>query len=368
MSNEEPAQFLNGINLHPSYLKTHSDRLIEILSTTKIEWLRIHPLPTRKLDKDHFEGLDKFCKARYNLIVPIDVGVIDNVGEISLDALESFVDESYEYSRRAVSEISRITREHGRRVIYGIENEIDTKEWFLQSLPIVGWRKSFEAWFRLATDIDLKYKRLNNVLKGVRDADPDAMVMTNVEADDLGSFVSNIHGHLTWSEKILRKNGLIDTDLLNYLTDWKVELQRVKQKLPVDLVGLDNYPNYLTKYPVGGQDIGVKLDEAIEISGRPAINSEFGYTTYRAALLNFWYRLRGIPSASRLQLGFFQNALRSIAGSRSRGTFPWVLVTEPRKKSNPAEENGFGVLKVDARGEIREEPSFGHYANWLQAR
>jgi hypothetical protein len=360
--------FLQGVNIDQEHVRTIADRLIELLKGTEIEWLRIHPLPTRRLDASFLKALDKFCAAGYNLIIPIDVGVVENVGKVALKDLDNFVDTSYDFSRKAVTEVSRIVNKYERDVIYGVENEIDTKEWFLQSLPIVGWRKNFDAWFKLATDANLKYERLNNILRGIKEADSRAKTMANVEADDLEHFASDIPSHLRWSEKVLRELDIIDRAVLNYLETWEVELERVKQRLPIDLVGLDNYPNYLRKYPVGGAEIGGKLDKAIEISGKPAINCEFGYTTYRPLWEKIWYKLQGIQSPTVLQFQFFENALQSIRKSASRGTFPWASVTEPYKKATPREENGFGLLKINAHGEISQEPAFNLYLSWLKAR
>jgi hypothetical protein len=360
--------FLQGINIDQEHVREFADRLIDLLKGTGIDWVRIHPLPTRKLDKSFLEAIDKFCAAGYNLIIPMDVGVVTNVGRVALKDLNNFIDESYDFSKKATTEISSIVNKYERQIIYGVENEIDSKEWFLQSLPVVGWRKSFEAWFKLATNQDLKYKRLNNILRGIKDADPRALTMANVEADDLEHFASDMPKHLSWGEKFLRELDIIDREILHYLETWEVELERVKQRLPVDLVGLDNYPNYLRKYPVGGKEIGDKLNKATEISGKPAINCEFGYTTYRPRWSNIWHRLQGIQSTNALQLQFFENALQSIGKSSSRGTFPWVIVTEPYKKATPGEENGFGLLKVNAQGEISREPAFDLYLKWLRAK
>lgn len=360
--------FMKGINIHEKYARTQTNRLIEFLKGTKIEWVRIHPLPTRKLDTDSLNAIDKFCAAGYNLIVPIDVGVVDNVGEVSLDKVEKFVGDSYDFAKAAVTRISRIVREHDRHIVYGIENEIDTKEWFLQSLPRVGWRKSPEAWFKMASDVDLKYRRLNNILKGVKDADPRANTMVNVEADDLWSFIGHMDKHIKESEELLKGLGLIENPLLSYLEDWEVEMGRVAKKLAIDLVGLDNYPNYLNKYPVRGQEIGSRVDRAAQLSGKPAINCEFGYTTYRPFWLNVWYELTHIPSSSELQLKFFENALQSITASSSKGTFPWVMLTDSTEVTIPGEENGFGIMKVDPRIGIRREPAFDCYVRWLEAK
>jgi hypothetical protein len=367
-SQKDLPDFLRGINIDQTHVRAWADRLIGLLKGTEIEWVRIHPLPTRILDASFLEALEKFCAAGYNLIIPIDVGVVENVGKVTLKNLDDFIDNSYEFSKKAVTDISRIVNKYGRQVIYGVENEIDAKEWFLQSLPVVGWRKSFEAWFKLATDADLKYKRLNNILRGIKDGHPYAKTMANVEADDIEHFTSDIQSHLSWSEKVLRDLDIIDRAILNYLETWEVELERVKQRLPVDLVGLDNYPNYLRKHPVRGEEIGSRLDKAIEITGKPVINCEFGYTAYRPLWQRILYRLQGIQSPSLLQLQFFENALQSIGKSGSRGTFPWVIITEPHMKANPKEEKGFGLLKVSAQGELRREPAFDMYLNWLKDR
>jgi hypothetical protein len=137
---------------------------------------------------------------------------------------------------------------------------------------------------------------------------------------------------------------------------------------PIDLVGLDNYPNYLNKYPVQGQEIGSKVDKAAQLSGKPVINCEFGYTTYRPFWINIWYELTHVPSSSELQLKFFDNALQSINASSSKGAFPWVMITDPAEETVPGEENGFGIMKIDPKTGVRAEPAFDRYARWLETK
>ncbi len=119
---------------------------IDFLRRTRIRWVRIHPLPSRRLRSknsmgvSYLDSIEKFAEAGFNLVLPIDVGVKENVGVISGAHLSKFVDDSYSESFKAVKQIeSRISR-YDPKIIYGIENEVDTKEWILQSMPTLGWR------------------------------------------------------------------------------------------------------------------------------------------------------------------------------------------------------------------------------------
>lgn len=224
---------------------------------------------------------------------------------------------------------------YNQEVIFGIENEIDPKAWILQSLPGIRWRAQFETWAEQASDSKLKYRRLNNILNGARDANPDAKSMTNVVAEDLRVFFSNFNDDLGKFSTVLNRYSLSIEDLLDKAIDWKKELQQIKDNLDVDFIGLDNYANWVLKYPVYGNETGMKVNEAKKIIAKPVINAEFGYTTYRTFFGNFLFTLLGRPSASKMQLEFFQNSLQSIKRSSSVGVFPWVLFSHPYKPATP---------------------------------
>jgi hypothetical protein len=367
--------FLRGMNLRAAHVRSVPKVFIEVLKEKPIQWLRIHETPTRHLDEkadnglSYLDGMEELCKAGYNLIVPIDVGSIENVGKIPLGSLEKFVAESYDYSKEAASKLHSIALAHGRKIIFGVENEIDTKEWVLQSSPGVEWRGETTTWFTLAIDVEKKYKRLNNILAGIRDAAPEALTMTNVEADDLDDYLVQMRRYLDESAGILRNNGLIaeSKELGDYFEDWKIEMARVRDKLDVDLVGIDNYPNYVRKWPVLGGDIGPKADDASRISAKQVINCEFGYSTYRSTAEKLEAFLLGKPSAREMQEEFFRIALASIEASSSKGTFPWVTFTEPSAFNNPPQEGWFGLHKLEGQEVMCTEPSFKLYCDWLES-
>src|SRR5487761_833624 len=185
-----PSEFLKGINDNAPEFRDYTTELIEFLKTTPIEWVRIHPLPSRRLRATNLAGMSyvdaisRFAEARFNLILPIDVGVKENVGVLTIPRLLKFVEESYSHSFRAVRQIDAMISKFNIRVIYGVENEIDTKEWNLQSMPTVGWREAVLAWLELSVDVDLKFKRLRYILDGIKDASPDSVTMVNLEAND----------------------------------------------------------------------------------------------------------------------------------------------------------------------------------------
>jgi hypothetical protein len=261
--------------------------------------------------------------------------------------------------------ISEVVRSHGRELIFGIENEIDPKEWILQALPGIGWRRTFETWTKQALDFKLKYRRLNNILKGAHEADPEAKTMTNIIAEDARDYFPDFRKQLTRYSDLLEESSIAIDQLSDEAMDWKVELKYLRDNLSVDYIGLDNYPNYIVKYPVYGAEIEGKVIEATEITGKPTFNAEFGFTTYRSFLENLSFRVQRRPSASQMQLQFFQNSLRSIEKSPSAGTFPWVLITHPQRPAVPQQESYFGLVKMDTNGRLRREPAFDYYVGWL---
>jgi hypothetical protein len=367
--------FLRGMNLRATHARSIPKICLEVLKETPIGWLRIHETPTRHLDEkadnglSYLDGIEELCKAGYNLIVPIDVGTVENVGKIPLERLDEFVEESYDYSRKAASKIYSIADAYGRKVIFGVENEIDTKEWVLQSSPLAEWRGETTTWFGLSIDVEKKYKRLNNILAGIHDAAPEALTMTNVEADDLDSYLVQMRKYFDKSTRTLRTNRLIaeDEKVGDYLEDWKVEMEHVRDKLDIDLIGIDNYPNYVLKWPVMGSDIGSRADDARGISGKEAINCEFGYSTYRSSAEKLLALLQRKPSAQEMQEEFFRNTLASIEGSSSKETFPWVTFTEPSAFNNPPQEGWFGLHKLKGQEVEHTEPSFKLYCDWLNS-
>src|SRR5579862_9362924 len=186
-----PSEFLKGINVHAAEARAFTLELIEFLKKTPIEWVRIHPLPSRRLKSRGITGLsyldtiEKFAQAGFNLVLPIDVGVKENVGVVTGAHLGKFVDDSYGESFKAVKQIeTRLSKYASTRIIYGVENEIDTKEWILQSMPTIGWRETTLSWLELSINKDLKYKRLAHILEGIREAAPGRQTIVNFEADD----------------------------------------------------------------------------------------------------------------------------------------------------------------------------------------
>ncbi len=368
--------FLCGINLRSVHARAVPELTLKVLEGTPISWLRIHDTFTRHLEErgenglNYLDGMEILCKAGYNLIVPIDLGVVENVGKIPIEHLDEFIEESYEYSKKATSQIYSIVTKYDRKVIFGVENEIDTKEMVLQASPFSGWRGETKTWVTLAMDVEKKYQRLNNILAGIKDAAPDVLTMTNVEADDIemlvgqmGKFVGTLTGVLGAQDFVAKSRNLIDK-----LEDWKIEMQRVREKLNVDLVGIDNYPNYARKWPVLGSEIGSKADEASRISGKPAINLEFGYSTFRSFKDRLKADLFRKSSAEEMQVEFFKNALGSIKNSSSKGTFPWVTFSEPSIHRKPPEEVWFGLHKLEGGKVAYSEPAFKYYCDWLKSR
>lgn len=364
--------FLRGINIEGNDVRDFPEKIVEILKPTPISWIRVHLLPTRRLDEkskngiSYLNGIEYLCKNGYNILAPIDVGYESNVGTICHDDLDKFVEESYDKSNTACKKISEIVEKYDQKIIFGIENEIDPKAWILQSLPGIKWRAQFETWTKQALDSKLKYKRLNNILNGAHDANPDAKTMTNIVAEDLRVFFSNFSDELSKFSTVLDRYSLSIEHLLDKAIDWKKELRDIRDNLNVDFIGLDNYANWILKYPIYGNEIGMKVDEAKKITAKPVINAEFGYTTYRTFFGNFLFILLGRPSASKMQLEFFQNSLQSIKNSSSVGTFPWVLFSHPYRPTTPQQESYFGLIKMDKKGMLQKEYSWEYYVKWLQ--
>jgi hypothetical protein len=356
-----------GVNVEADDLRAYSRRLMEILKPTPIKWLRVHPLPTRTLDQvgagglSYLDAVDYACANGYNVIAPIDVGYTEVVGTVPYEKMDSFVDESYDYSLKATKQLSEVAQKNGVEMIFGVENEIDMKSWILQSLPGVAWRASPETWAALALDYALKYKRLNNILKGIKDAAPDAKTMVNLSAEDLGDLLDVLRRH----PDVLAKQGKTVEDVSDKLVDWRAEIERLKGTLDIDMVGLDTYPNYVLKYPVLGQDTNSNLADAAKLGHKPVFNPEFGYSTYRSWLDKVVFALLRRRSAPGMQTEFFKNTLASIELSQSLGTFPWVLVTHTDKPVSPREEDYFGLFLMRGEG-LKREPAFDYYLDWLR--
>ncbi len=371
--------FLRGINVHAPESRDHADELIEFLSGTPIEWVRIHPLPSRRLRARNEEGtsyldaIGKFARAGFNLILPIDVGVRDNVGIVTAPRLRHFIDESYSESYKAVKQIE--TRLEGRSVIYGVENEIDTKEWILQSMPTVRWRETTLSWISLSVNSGMKYKRLKNILDGIHDASPGSMTMVNFEADDPRDDWTSMMSFMIASQNVLSKMRLLERSTSMRMNNYRFDVVGAMEHLDVDIIGLDNYPNYFTKFPPRGQEVGRKVDQVSRWSKKPVINVEFGYSSRnpRSLLSSFVNELfpkrRKVNtlqvSGREAQRTFYENALASIANSRSRGTFPWVLFLDPMRTYRPEAESGFTLLERGFSKRFEPVPALSYYLEWL---
>ncbi|MHB8567465.1 MAG: hypothetical protein ACYC7D_09490 [Nitrososphaerales archaeon] len=363
--------FLKGINVHAPESRDHADELIEFLQGTPIEWVRIHPLPSRRIRAknragvSYLDAIDKFAKAGFNLVLPIDVGVRDNVGIVTEAGLRKFVDESYAESYNAVKHIETRLSSRGR-VIYGAENEIDTKEWILQSMPTVRWRETTLSWISLSLNRSLKYKRLGNILDGIKDASPRAKTMVNFEADDPRDDWTSLMSFLVSSYSVFSKLGLLDRLAVMRMNNYRVDIMEAMRRLSVDIIGLDNYPNYFTKFPPRGQEIGMKVDEIASRTSKPVMNVEFGYSAREVSF--FSHLLKRDPvnsSGAEAQGNFFKNALASIENSKSEGTFPWVLYLDPARAYRPSAENGFTLLARGYSKRFEPMPSLEYYLNWL---
>jgi len=362
-----------GINVEGDDIRDLPQKVVELLKPTPIKWIRVHLLPTRKLDErgpnggTYMEGLDYICRSGYNIMAPIDVGYAENVGKVPFDKIDSFVEGTYDFSRRASKLIADVAVKHRVEVIFGVENEIDMKAWLLQSLPEVGWRGTFETWSTFALDRGLKYRRLEGILRGIKDAVPGATTMTNLDAEDAMDAAEDAAEHLaTKYQRILDRLAIPAGEVADRLVDWRAELEYMKGKLRVDMVGLDSYPDYHFKYPVMGAEIAAKVADAERISGIPVINPEFGYSTYRNMVEKLILGLTRRPTAEEMQLEFFRNALGAIAKSTSRGAFPWVLITHVDRRAKPAQEAYFGLFAMRGETVVRRR-AFDYYVEWLRS-
>lgn len=351
---------------------------IDFLRRTRIRWVRIHPLPSRRLRSknsmgvSYLDSIEKFAEAGFNLVLPIDVGVKENVGVISGAHLSKFVDDSYSESFKAVKQIeSRISR-YDPKIIYGIENEVDTKEWILQSMPTVGWRQTILAWTELSTNQEIKHKRLRYILDGIREAYPEAVTMLNFEADNpVDNW--NLSMSLAYSSEIVAsKLGLVDIQTPDRMNNFKIDIKDALRRLRhVDIIGLDSYPNYFEKSPPRGLAIGRKADEIAEEFRKPVINVEFGYPAREPSWKKFWFwkKTRDLkrPSLYEHQETFFRNALFSIERSSSQGAFPWVLWLDPSRNYKPTEEKGFSLSVYEPRSSaLCPLPSLQYYLDWIE--
>jgi hypothetical protein len=376
--------FMAGINVGGWEVRRFPDEIVKVLKHTPINWIRVHHLPNRKLsemdnasDKTYLDGINYLCRNGYNIIAPLEVGTKENTDTVPFDGLDKFIELSYDHAKSASHQIAKIAEEHHRQVIFGIENEIDPKSWILQSLPGIGWRGTFATWVELAVNVDRKYERLNNILKGIRDTNSGAKTMTNVNAEDprirpkyYARILDSIWDKLDKYSRELKEHSIVLDDIYGKLIDWHTELLRIKDKLDVDYVGLDNYSNYIKKYPVYGFETGEKITEAERLSGKQVLNAEFGYTTYRTPFRELLFFFLQRPSAPEMQRQFFENSLRSIEDSPSRsiGTFPWVLFSDPTDhRGNPEQENYFGLTEMK-KGNMTKSPAFTYYLEWLTRR
>jgi len=282
--------------------------------------------------------------------------------------LMKFVDESYYQSLRAVKLIEAAISKSNIRVIYGIENEIDTKEWILQSMPGVGWREGTLAWLELSVDVDLKFKRLRRIFDGIKDASPDSTTMVNFEADDPKDSWTAFMTFLTGAGVVLSKLGILERNAHRRINDYRIDIARAIKKLKVDIIGLDSYPNYFRKVPTKGKEIGPRVDEVIRQVGKPVINAEFGYTIHEPVSKKFRRQeiSRKYYARPDHQKNFFENALTSIESSSSQGTFPWVLMLDPTRSYRPVEENGFTLLRTDHNNAFKSVPALTYYNEWLK--
>ena len=370
-------EFLKGINIHAPESRDYCLELIHFLRKTPVEWVRIHPLPTRRLHLkgpsgiSHLDSIEKFAEAGFDLIIPIDVGVKENVGVITVPNLRRFVDSSYNESFKAVKQIETRISKYNAKVIYGIENEIDTKEWILQSMPTVGWRESSFAWIELSVNKDLKFKRLNHILEGIKEASPNALTMVNFEADDPVEDWNTMMSFMLAGQTVFSKLGLIEKDARIRMNNYRIDVDEATKRLSFDIIGMDKYPNYFTKIPPRGTKIGVKANQIAHMTRKPVINIEFGYTREgRGTKPTSLFRSpspQSLASPEEHQRKFFENSLTSIENSVSQGTFPWVLLLDPARGYKPREENGFTLLKIGSNRMLEPTPALDYYINWLDA-
>jgi hypothetical protein len=88
------------MNVAADDVREYPETVVEILQSTPIRWVRVHPLPNRSLLEkgptglSYLQGVEYLCKKGYNVIVPIEVGVETNVGTIAIGDLDRFIEES----------------------------------------------------------------------------------------------------------------------------------------------------------------------------------------------------------------------------------------------------------------------------------
>ena len=174
------------------------------------------------------------------------------------------------------------------------------------SLPGIGWRSQFDTWVKEAIDYKFKYRRLNNILKGVLDADPSAKTLANVNAEDSQALLNYLRSQINKYSKILRNSDIQIENIFDDVLDWKLELKYINDYLKIDYIGLDTYANYFIKYPVHGQETGKKVAEAVKLTNKPVLNLEFAYTTFRNITETLLFPLLGRPNASDMQLEFLK--------------------------------------------------------------
>jgi hypothetical protein len=367
-------EFMAGVNVQGDDLREFPERIVELLKSTPISWVRVHLLPTRRLEEKgrrgltYLDGLEVLCKSGYNILAPIDVGYAENVGVVPEAGLDAFIADSYQFSFDAAEKLAEVGERHKVKVLYGVENEIDPKSCLLQALPEVSWRGSFEVWAAMALEPRLKYQRLANIARGITDAVPGARLTTSLDAEDATDVVDDVIEHMSRRhQKVLDRLAIPVDEVEDRVIDWRAELACMKGKLDLDIVGLDSYPNYLFKYPVLGGEIGLKVDDAEKISGIPVFNPEFGYSTYRNILERVALGVSRRPSSEKMQAEFFRNALESIGRSGSRGVFPWVLLTHVDRPEKPAQEAYFGLFAMKGETLTRRQ-AFDRYVEWLRGR
>ena len=210
----------------------------------------------------------------------------------------------------------------------------------------------------LPFDVNLKFKRLRCILDGIKDASPDCVTMVNFEADDPKEDWTIFMKLLVGAETVMSKLGILEKNAHRRINDYRIDIVRAIKKLKVDIIGLDSYPNYFTKVPPKGREIGPKVDEVAREGRKPVINAEFGYTIREPAWKHFQSgkMSRRSQSLQEFQKNFFENALASIESSTSQGTFPWVLMLDPRKRYRPVEEKGFTLLRTDHDRVLKSVP------------
>ncbi len=428
--------FMAGINIKGNHARDLNAWIRNRLKETPIKWLRIHdPFPTRKLESSNAQGysytdaIRDFCDNGFNLVLPIEVGIVQNDIKIGTpfkepdpDTLEDAIEASYKCAYSGTKKLCEAIK-LGKQVevIFGIENEIDVKMMILQSVPLLGWREYTTAWKRMAMNLDLRRRRLVNICKGVYEACKEtgvnAKTLINMSCDDMKNvFVppegfeellsffkpfgvedkvrnllqDNYPGRRLYDDVLnLIKDVTPDDEAIQRFHSWELDLELTTKELdeeltkegmkPIDYVGVDTYPNYLSPEPPKGSEVGEKVKMAENVIGKDKkiINLEFGYDTFSISdflssmvpgipnLEEIINQLLGKASPSENQEKFFRDALKSISKSASIGTFPWVLITEPSViEKLPLQEAYFGLIKRHIDGTMREEAAFREYTQW----